>query len=362
MFVGGEFFYGTYWLQDKPTLSSENMVFLNGGKACLIVIGEYLLDHAVKKILLPSYLCPTIVNTLEHCGLACEYYQINPDYSIDLDDLAQKAITHQAVYFINYFGFLHPPAVRDYLAGLRTEGVLVVEDNAQAGFTDHNSGDFIFNSIRKLAAYDGGYLITPYDVLPYIKKYQGHPNRRLPVIHEYRKDLASYLFQGMGDHNKLVGLYELAESYYETDFTVEGDSQEREQIERLDWKRIKQVRRENYHYLLSLITGIPELTPVYPLLQEDNMPLGLPVYVSGVSRDWLFDELGNAGIGLTIHWNALLRDTRLNGNRVAVDMAGRILTLVIDQRISHKQMDYMVQTISNRIEYSKKNPSAGPVE
>ena len=75
------------------------------------------------------------------------------------------------------------------------------------------------------------------------------------------------------------------------------------------------------------------------------MPLGLPVYVSGVSRDWLFDELGNAGIGLTIHWDEILSDPRLNGNPVAVDMARRILTLVIDQRTSHKQMDYMAQCL-----------------
>jgi len=83
------------------------------------------------------------------------------------------------------------------------------------------------------------------------------------------------------------------------------------------------------------------------------MPLGLPVYVSGISRDWLFDELGNAGIGLTIHRGGLLSDPRLNGNRVAVYMASRILTLVIDQRTSHKQMDYLVQKLINCIKAAK---------
>ena len=60
----------------------------------------------------------------------------------------------------------------------------------------------------------------------------------------------------------------------------------------------------------------------------------------GVPRDWLLDELGKAGIGLTVHWEEILSDPRLNGNPVAVDMASRILTLVIDQRTSHKQLDY----------------------
>ena len=70
-------------------------------------------------------------------------------------------------------------------------------------------------------------------------------------------------------------LYELAEKYYETDFVVEGDPQEREQIERLDWEGIKQARRENYTYLLSLISEIPELSPVFPVLQEDNHAPGI---------------------------------------------------------------------------------------
>ncbi|MBN2677191.1 MAG: hypothetical protein JXR32_03890 [Anaerolineaceae bacterium] len=358
MFVGGEFYDDGYWLRKRPTLSTGNMTFLNGGKACLIVISEYLLDHGIQRILLPSYLCPTIVTTLEGCGLACEYYQINPDFSIDVDDLTRKAIGHQVLYFINYFGFSQPLRVRNFLADLQQKGVLVVEDNAQAGFTEHNTGDFIFNSVRKLAAYDGGYLITPHNVIPYIKKYRGHLNRRLPLIRGYRKRLAAYLFQGTGSHDELVRMYELAETYYESDLVVEGDPQEREGIEHLDWKGIKQIRRENYNYLLSLISGIQELSPVYPVLQEENMPFGLPVYVSGVPRDWLFNELGNAGIGLTVHWDGLLHDPRLNGNAVAVDMASRILTLVIDQRTSHKGMDYFAQTLSDRIDAAKKSPLA----
>lgn len=345
MFVGGEFYEDTRWFVDKPGVSTENMIFLNGGKACLVVIAEFLLDHNIKKILLPSYLCPTIVSTLERCGLTCMDYQVNPDFSIDLDDLSQKVVGCPAVYFINYFGFLHPPEARNFLAGLRKKGILIVEDNAMAGFTGHTSGDFVFNSMRKLCACDGGYLITSFDVQPYIMKYRGRPNRRLPLIREYRKKLADYLYQDIDLYEELIRLYHLAESFYEADDLVEGDPQERWQIEHLDWQGIKQARRQNYLVLLDLIAGIPEFSPVFPALQEDNLPLGLPVYVSGVDRDWLLDALGNAGIGLTVHWEGLLNDPRLNGNRLAREMAGKILTLVIDQRTSHKQMDYLVQNI-----------------
>ena len=238
MFVGGEFYYDNRWLLDKPAISTAGMTFLNGGQACLVVISEYLLDHGIKHILLPTYLCPSIVTTLEQCGLICDYYQINLDFSIDLDDLAKKVLDHQAVYFINYFGFFHPETVQHYLAGLRQQGVIVVEDNAQAGFTNHRTGDFIFNSMRKLAPYDGGYLITSHDVSAFVKKYQGRLNRRLPVIRAYRKQLADYLYKGKGDHAELVQMYKLAEDYYESDRVVEGDPQERQHIEHLDWEGI----------------------------------------------------------------------------------------------------------------------------
>ena len=345
MFVGGEFYYDTRWFVDKPVISTDKTTFLNGGKACLIVIADYLLDHGIDRILLPSYLCSTIVTTLERCGLTCDYYQVNPDFFIDLDDLDQKIANHRAVYFINYFGFLHPTAVQNHLASFRQKGILLVEDNAQAGFTDQATGDFIFNSMRKLCAYDGGYLSTPFDVSPYVNKYKGRINRHLSVIREYRSRLSDYLFHGADIYAELQMLYTLAEEFYESDQVVEGDSQERRQIELLDWHAIKSIRRENYAYMLDLISRISELSPIFPHLQEEIMPLGLPVYVKGVSRDWLFDELGNSGIGLTIHWDELSGDSRLNGNQVAVDMAGRILTLPIDQRTSHRQMDYLVENL-----------------
>jgi hypothetical protein len=41
----------------------------------------------------------------------------------------------------------------------------------------------------------------------------------------------------------------------------------------------------------------------------------------------------------------ITRDWRLNTNHTAAFMASRMLTLVIDQRTGHKQMDYMMETL-----------------
>jgi dTDP-4-amino-4,6-dideoxygalactose transaminase len=356
MFVGGEFYYDQAWIGDKPSISMENMYFLNGGSACLTVISDFLRDHGISRVLLPSYLCPSIIETFERSGIAWDFYQINEDLSIDLDDLTQKIAGFQAVYFINYFGFFHHPETQKFFKLLQQKGVFVIEDNAQVGFHDHQIGDFLFNSIRKLAPYDGGCLITKQNMTPYLNRYLGYPNRRLPLIRKYREQLYQYHFNNTGSYNELIDLFERATQYYETDLVILGDMDECRQIERLDWKGIKQIRRDNYMYLMEWVSSIPEISPIYPDLQADNMPFGLPVYFprqSGITRDLVNEQLGNAGIGLTIHWDTIRTDPRTNQNQLAVDMAGRMMTLVIDQRTRHKQMDYLAQHLIRGIASAK---------
>jgi len=357
MFVGGEFYYDVQWNTANRTLSTENMDFLNGGTACLIVISDYLIDHGINRMLLPSYLCPSIVNILEQNGVECSYYQVNRDLSIDLDDLSSQLTNDQAVYFINYFGFTHPSTTQDFFKTIQQKGVIIIEDNAQAGFTSNPIGDFVLNSMRKLVPFDGGYLISEHDMQPYLRRYHDRPNRRLPVIREYRKKLYSYLIEGNGKYEKLVDLFNSSEQFYDIDRTVLGDILEREKIEHLDWVGIKQARRENYRYLLASLVNIPEISVIFPNLPEAIMPLGLPVYINGVSRDRVNEELGNSEIGLSIHWDELLNDPRTNSNHMAVEMAKNMLTLTIDQRTTHDQLDYLVQKLCDGISIAWKSGS-----
>jgi dTDP-4-amino-4,6-dideoxygalactose transaminase len=340
MFVGGEFYADERWRLDEPAIDTSGSLFLNGGKACLTVIGAYLIAQDIREVLLPSYLCPSILNALEPLGLRFAFYQVQPDLSIDLQDLARQAQGQRAVYFINYFGFYQPPEAQTALRELQQKGMLVIEDNAQAAFHPHPLGDFAFSSLRKFCAHDGGYLTTQRDVSAIIAKYADVPNRRLPVIRAYRKKLADYLYQDLDIYDELKVLYARAEELYDNDAVVAGDPQEQAEIERLDWAGIRLARRENYAYLLKAIAGVEAVRPIFPELQTDNMPLGLPVYVEGIKRDQLQDKLGEAGIGLTAHWAELAGDPRLNGNAAAVEMASRMLTLVCDQRTSRNQMDF----------------------
>ena len=59
------------------------------------------------------------------------------------------------------------------------------------------------------------------------------------------------------------------------------------------------------------------------------------------------------GIGITIHLDDICSDPRTYQNLLAVDIVGRLLTLAIDQRIRHKQLDYMALNLIGGINAAK---------
>jgi hypothetical protein len=349
LFVGGEFYYDRSWITQERTTLFDGMHFLNGGQACLKVIGDVLLAQGIDKVLLPAYLCPTIVKAFELNGITCDFYQVNRNLSINLDDVVQKIEGHQVFYFINYFGFPPSPSVRYFIQNLQSHGILVIEDNAQAGFVKNPIGDFVFNSMRKLVPYDGGYLSAKFDIAPVLQKYEGRVNHRLPLIREYRKRLYGYLFEDKDDRAALSEIFLRAEQFYKSDGVVLGDKEEKNAIEHLDWEGIKQTRRKNYSYLLKLIHTIPEIEPIYSLLPNDVMPMGLPIYLKGVDRDKVHESLGEAGIGLLVHWSEILQNSTTRQNVQVVDMMNHMLTLNVDQRTSQKQLEYMTVKLAGAV-------------
>lgn len=349
MFVGGEFSYDGRWMTDQPSLDTGGMYFLNGGQACLRVIGESLRGKGCKRMLLPAYLCPSIIRALQPAGLQYAFYDVNRDLSVNIDQVARLAAEGDVFYFINYFGFPPAPSVQLFIRSLQQHGILVVEDNAQAGFPPNTIGDYVFNSLRKLAPYDGGYLKTRFDLQPIINRFTGKPNRRLPLIRAYRQRLAGYLLKGGDDREELQALYEQAEHYYGIDGVVSGDETEKGYIERLDWQEMRQIRRENFLYLLEQAGSITGVTPLFSSLPEGITPYGLPVYLDSSIRDKVLDMLGDAEISLLVHWDEIIAHPVTCTNRLAVEMACGMLTLPVDQRINRKQLDYLAVKLAGAV-------------
>jgi hypothetical protein len=361
MQVGGEFYYDESWLLDSPVLDTAGAFFLSGGRACLELIAACLRVRGFERVLLPSYLCPVIPAAMTCGGLGCAYYRVHEDLSIDLGEVERKILPRDAFFYINYFGFPPAAASQSFFNQLRSGGVPVIADNAQAGLNPKSNwinasvrgkssdSDFSFNSLRKFIPYDGGFLRAGKENTSHLEKLLPPPcpdSPRLSAVRAYRARLGAYL-QGAGgakEHRTLVSLYHQAEHAYTQEPLTAGDPLERAVIERLDWPRICRKRRENYAYLLELLGSVPSVRPLLPELPDAVMPLGLPVVLERVPRGRVLDLLGRAGIGATVHWAPTPR---------GVSWARRILTLPIDQRAGCKEMEYLALHLVRAIEMAR---------
>ncbi len=367
MFVGGEFCY-----DGQPTLSQPGpdwqrqeaaaSLFLSGGSACLRLIAACLRREGIRRILLPEYLCPAILDAFQRGGLEYSFYQVNEDLSIDLVDAARKAEGERALLYINYFGFPRSPAEQEFFRQLRAAGLRLVADNCQAGLFDWPlaEADFAFNSLRKFAPYDGGWLAaraSPDELAAALADLAlASPGERLGLIREYRSALGEYLLRGRGSHRRLASLLRRAETAYEREDTLLGDEQERQGLARLDWAAIRQSRRANYAYLASLLPSIPGVRSVLPPLgavPENAMPLGLPIYLEEVPAAPVLAALARAQVALLSHWEQIPRDPRTRRSPRAVSMARQMITLAVDQRAARRELDYQALQLVRALEDSK---------
>ena len=132
-------------VKNSPYNNFPVFTYLNTGRACLYYLNKVLYDGP---ILLPSYLCDSIVNSFTDRPIV--YYNINPDLSINLPDMITKIKKGvSGVLMINYFGVIDEN-IDIIVAYCNSNRVTIIEDITHSYLTtDKYYGDFVFGSIRK---------------------------------------------------------------------------------------------------------------------------------------------------------------------------------------------------------------------
>ena len=92
------------WSRRYPTL------LLSSGRTAYLNVWLNLLHagRGLDTVLLPSYLCYSILMPFRRMGVRIEYYRVDADLAVDWEDLERKAVklgSRAAVVIVNYFGF-----------------------------------------------------------------------------------------------------------------------------------------------------------------------------------------------------------------------------------------------------------------
>lgn len=349
--IGGEF-----WFQEKlqdygldNSIEDKEGILLSGGLSAI----EYILNLiSLKKdevILIPSYLCPSILNLLDKLKVNYRFYEVKNNLSISINSISRALdlFNVKALFFINYFGVYHSDEFINFGKELRSNGIVLIEDSVQMFWVEREKkfiGDYVFNSYRKFLPIDGSILLG------------GNKEIFLETCDEYFKNMnlarkMKFKYINTDEDNELniLRTFEKAHSnYYERNKVYGMNSIYKDFLNHTPFIRLNEVRKQNYRYLYSLIKRSNKIEFLLrENLLEGETPLSLPICVN--NRDYVKRKLSEKRIYAPIHWD-LGKDGVLSGFNESLNLSERIISLPIDWRYDSSDMEYLAKNLLEILE------------
>lgn len=336
--IGGEFPIAIIDLLKAPRISRVNdgTYHYASGRAALYQILKYLKEEkSINSILLPDYLCDTILVPVRKLEFEYTFFPLNDMLELEQDKFKEVYKKNAAVLLINYFGLLNLTRQIAFIRNINANAI-IIEDDVQAYYEFKKplgDVDFKYTSLRKTFAIPDGGLVKTEHPLPVVDK----PN----TYGQYKA--AAALMKAIREGNFDDGVY--------LDISKIGGSKIDDELESsmslvserlyacLDVEDVKSRRLKNAKYLTENLfeKGIPTLLPV----SEDKVPLFIPIWLE--NRDEIRKQMFQHEIFCPVHWP--LEGLPL---KKGAEMAQHELSLIVDQRYGCKDMDEIMNYITNK--------------
>lgn len=327
-------------------------IYTNNGRTASVYAMKHCADRMRhKKVLLPDYLCLSVISAVEWAGIDYDFYRVQADLTVDLADLAAKVTDDVGMlYLIHYFSVPQPAeVVRSIKEMAASCDILIMEDITQALFSKDTArmgfGDYIVASTRKwFPMTDGGLLAikngTDGDLQPLESAYDESVYRELLISvvrmqyeMEPKKDMETYLrFEKAANASRYQDL--TPRRMTEASRTI---------LFNADLDVLMKKRIENYGYLYEQLAGLEGLSILSRPLDDcgDYVPFGLTLLAE--DRDGLCRHLVERNIIPEIQW--ILPVEYYKPGEDAVYLSDHNLMLQCDQRYGISQMEYVAQVI-----------------
>lgn len=303
------------------------------GRAALYQILKYLKsEKGVGRVLLPDYLCGSVLVPVKALELEYEFYPI--DEALELEEEAFTALYHKgtAVLVINYFGMKDLTKQVSFIRSLDKDAI-IIEDDVQAYYEFKkplDDVDFKFTSLRKTFAIPDGGLVKTNHQLPVIEP----PN----TFGQYKA--AAALLKSMRDGNFndqiYLEMFEKGESIIDKELECAMSEIAEKLFGSMDEERVKVRRLNNARHLVEKLDKIG-IEPLLPL-KEDHVPLFIPIVLN--NRNEVRKKMFKHEVFCPVHWP--LEGMDLKRGKI---MAETELSLIVDQRYGQNDMDKTVKLL-----------------
>lgn len=327
-------------------------IYTNNGRTASVYAMKHCADRMRhKKVLLPDYLCLSVISAMEWTGIAYDFYRVRADLTVDLADLCEKLTDDVGmIYLIHYFSVPQPEevvqAVKEMAA---SRDILIMEDITQALFSKDRQrmgfGDYIVASTRKwFPMTDGGMLAIKegnYGKLQNLESAYDESVYRELLISVVRMQYE--MSPGMDKEPYLLFEKAANASRYQDLTPRRMTEASRTILFNTDLDVLMKKRIENFLYLYEQLTGLEQIEMLSrPLdLGGDYVPFGLTLLAE--DRDGLYRHLVQRNIIPEIQW--ILPLEYYEPGEDAVYLSEHNLMLQCDQRYDLSQMKYVAEVI-----------------
>lgn len=333
--IGGEFQIAVTDILNAQNRHSETLdiyTYSSGRAALYQILKSLRREKNVTHVLLPDYLCSSVLVPVKELNLDYTFYPINEKLELESASFQSLYKKETAVLLINYFGFLDLSSQIKAIRELDDKAI-IIEDDVQAYYEfikPLDGVDFKFTSLRKTFAVPDGGLVKTRHHLPIVST----PN----TFGQYKAAAALLKSMREGNFNDQIylELFEKGESLIDSEQECGMSLIAEKLYSFMNEEHVKVRRLNNAEYLVEQLEKLG-IKPLLPLL-ENHVPLFVPIVLK--NRDAVRKAMFQKEIFCPVHWP-------LDGMEIkrGEQMANEELSLIIDQRYGRKEMDEIIKVL-----------------
>jgi len=292
-------------------------------------------------VLLPSYLCPSMLEPFKIRNINYRFYKVDADLYVDTEHLISCINSNvKAVLFIDYFGASQKERLKDLLSVLKEKDIKIIQDLVQCVNIDKNQllGDYMYNSFRKFLPFEGSLLLskTKMKISFTRPNYTYLLNKRLgQLLRDY------HLKYNIFSSRQFLKLFKRAEDHYPSETIVRMPKINVCLLNRVD---IDAFSANQKYYYKKLFVEYGAMVP--KLLQNDDfVPLGFVIKTT--NRDQIRRNLFVANIYPPIHW---LQSSEIDKQAFSesIELSNCILTIPVFG-LNETKSDYLFSNLYKNI-------------